>query len=269
MKHLPRSENGGILPRRRETPRESIQIMQIPRLGATAFPGPHRLRGRGAGDGPPRGGSTGRAAAPRRATAGPMAVRHARFPLQIRTEKPTAHRRKVPYNKYPSCNRANYLAILGVGRRAAAPGALHDSPLEGRSNSPLLAEDNEPAKDRQHYDVGRGVVSRIANGTQQKEDCRAAVESPAAPPPKPPWQRCPQCGALVQLSLSGLPRPPGRQCGCRRPPPLHGFPGGDESLRLKLIGPQQGPGTEEVCAAGPCWLPAAWPRGAACTLRGD
>ncbi len=109
----------------------------------------------------------------------------------------------------------------------------------------LLAEDElSQRKIAKRLEVGRGVVSCIANGT--RPNYRAATaEGPAAPPPKPPWQRCPQCGALVQPPCLAC-RVRRARSGCRQPLPLHGFAGGDESLRLKLSGPQQAR-YEEVC----------------------
>ena len=110
----------------------------------------------------------------------------------------------------------------------------------------LLAEDElSQRKIAKRLDVGRGVVSRIANGTRPNYR-PAAVDSPVAPLPKPPWRRCPQCGALVQPPCLAC-RARGARRAYRRPSSAPGFPAGDESLRLRLSGPQQAR-YEEVCA---------------------
>ena len=118
-------------------------------------------------------------------------------------------------------------------------------PWKAQAICDLLAQDElSQRKIAKRLAVGRGVVSRIANGTRPNYR-GAAADSPVAPPPKPLLQRCPQCGALVQ--------PPCLACRARarsfrrRPPSPRGFSAGDEDLRLKLSGPQQAR-YEEVCA---------------------
>ena len=104
----------------------------------------------------------------------------------------------------------------------------------------------EPAKDRQaprrgprrrlpHRQRHAAELSRRGGGQPRRPAAEAALA--AVPPVRRP-------GAA---SLPRLPRPPGRAAAAAAPPPLHGFPGGDESLRLKLSGPQQAR-YEEVCA---------------------
>ena len=101
----------------------------------------------------------------------------------------------------------------------------------------LLAEDElSQRKIAKRLDVGRGVVSRIANGTRPKYRA-AAADSPVAPLPKPPWRDVPNAAPWCSLPVSPA-EPAGREASAGLPPP-RGFSAGDESLRLRLSGPQQ------------------------------
>jgi hypothetical protein len=99
----------------------------------------------------------------------------------------------------------------------------------------LLAEDVLSQRAiAKRLQVGRGVVAGIANGTRPDYKTLRQAAAPGPPPAEQPWQRCPQCGAMVQL--------PCLACRTRRVM-VHGrcctpagLPASDEGLRLNLIG---------------------------------
>ncbi len=110
----------------------------------------------------------------------------------------------------------------------------------------LLAEDalsQRAIAKRLH--VGRGVVTSIANGRRPDYHALRRAAVPVAPASPAAWQRCPQCGALVQLPCLG--------CRARRAM-VHGrrflrgdLPAAAEGLQVRLIGSER-LRYEELCA---------------------
>ncbi len=99
----------------------------------------------------------------------------------------------------------------------------------------LLAEDALSQRAiAKRLQVGRGVVAGIANGTRPDYNALRRAAAPAPPTAEQPWQRCPQCGAMVQLPCLACHTRRllvhGRRCAPAGPP------ASDQGLRLNLIG---------------------------------
>jgi hypothetical protein len=84
--------------------------------------------------------------------------------------------------------------------------------------------------------VGRGVVASIANGTRPDYGALRLAQAPPPPAAPQPTERCPECGAMVEL--------PCLACRARRTMVYHRLPPLDllpvsEALQLKLLDAEQ------------------------------